>query len=197
MQYFLKDNEYIHLSNTVILDGSHYFYETTKPSVCRGSWYYEVTHNSGTSLSVVGFADSDDYQISVSSFSNELSLYAILKDQSKSLGLGSPVQEKYTLGIGLDIDNHMFYLRINSQDVRVITLDDSFHTNIEWNVMLRPRADDKTLNNYTINFGDSDFQYDVPFGFTPWSKNLRAISCKRIKLPTFKGHIFIIVCYNF
>ena len=166
----------------IIIDGSQYYYQTTKPSVSKGLWYYEAKHISGTSSSVIGFANSDGEEISISrnpsSETNNLSYYLISDDYNWPYNdTKIKYEEQYTLGLGLDINHRNFYVRFNDQDVRIYTFDKTVNINTKWNVMLRPKSQHFDFNHFQINFGYNDFEYDVPFGFTPWCKNLKLPSC--------------------
>ena len=90
----------------------------------------------------------------------------------------------------------MFYVRYNKQDVRIYKFPESFPCDLKWNAMLRPRGGDQSTNIYDVNFGYQEFQYDVPFGFTPWRNRLNIQTCNNDFtqfVPCFLNYVLIII----
>ena len=175
--YFTSDSLTLKEYENVKINRSTLFYRSTKPNVTKGSWYYEVTHKSGNSRSVVGFCIDKQMEVSTTNENDKFVYYYILKDQEPFTQTSISVPTKsYTLGLGLDIQNSSFLIRYNEHDIKTYKFPDGFPNDKSWNIMLRPRGQDESTNVYDINFGYKDFKYGLPYGFTPWSDNLKFLS---------------------
>ena len=203
MKIYFKHENYIETNyENIVINSEHSYYTSTRKSVDRGSWYYEVTHLSGSSLSVAGFCYSSRNQISVTRKDNNKNefayYYSVNKQSSELFSTNVAYTEMHTIGLGLDIDNKMFYIRFNKDDVRIYKFNESYPENIVWNVMLRSRTGDTTDNIYNVNFGYKDFEYDIPFGFTSWSNKLKILlsTCSKLTNFNFLSLFYILILLN-
>ena len=177
--YFTSNTITLKQYENVEINSTTFFRKTTKPSVSKGSWYYELRHKSGSSKTVVGFCINGGYEISTTQENSEFSFYYTIGQTNRLQTTSLPVtEEEYTLGLGLDIDRRLFSIRYNTIDIKVYEFPEDFPNFEKWNLLLRSRGSDTTTNVYDINFGYEDFDYEVPYGFTPWAKNIQIVSCK-------------------
>ena len=162
-------------------------YYTTKGYSTRGKWYYEFSHLSGTEMYFCGFISKSGselvtfYPYKTSSYQTTIyfagvtspnwNIFDDLKISTYSYG--------GTYGIGLDIDNMMFYIR-SSYEVRIIEMN-QIDNRDGWSPLFFETAHANNNDTLSINFGENIFEYAPPFGFIPWSSpDAHLFTCNNI-----------------
>ena len=186
--YLKSDNEIIQKYENVSITQEHSYYETTKDSASNGSWYFEVTHKSGNSLSLVGFCDTKQNQIAITRSMNSdyFKIYYVINLNNTDLFLDNITVPNvtYTLGVGIDIDKRLFYIQYNKNDINVVNFPDDMPYDLKWSPMVRAMGIDTTTNLYDINFGYTDFEYGAPFGCLSWRKTVNSFTCENNRIET-------------
>ena len=190
MVNIVSPNGTILSDNVITMSSSSGNYVTTKKYQNTGKWYFEVTHLSGTEMFAVGFISQQGsrrigfYPYKTSS-SRKTSIFYSGGISSKWDNYGDLKLVTYsyggTFGIGLDIDNMMFYIR-SEYEIRIIefeTIQDS------WSPVFFETSLPDHIDTISVNFGSHDFTYEPPFGFIPWESNTILVCSK----PIFGFHI--------
>ena len=168
-----QQNTKIHLGNSI-------FYRSTKiVKSCRGKWYYEGTHYAGGSnLHLFGFDTNlgyinfyPDKHINAPQFYMAQSFSHIGSSYSS---IPFPVEDEHTVGVGIDVDEHRFYVFYNNNYAYYDFIMPGKCRNLNVRVVGAYTSD--TNDNVSINFGDKPFKYKIS-GFTPWSKMPERITC--------------------
>ena len=158
----------VELSNVYLTADDQYI---SSKKVSKGRWYYEYTHNSGQSnYDMIGFITTSDYityykmnkTIDYSLYTHGCSTWTTNYKIITTLN----TEEVTTIGIMLDIDNGVFSLRAgNEVSIFPFTCTSG---NTQWTVFVGHAT---VVNRYSIvsvNYGQSDFLYGLPSGYTAW-----------------------------
>ena len=166
--------------NTKIHLKQCYVYKSTKERTnCHGKWYFEATHYSGGSnWHLFGFEMNfgDIYFYPVGDRSNPAFYMPESLSQNNNTRTPLPfsVEDEHTIGVGIDIDEHRFYVFYKNNfafyDFKMTSKCKRINARV-WGANIN-----LTDDNVSVNFGDEPFKYNIS-GFTPWSKTQARITC--------------------
>ena len=170
---YAQQNTEIHLTKAVSYDSTKILRK------CHGKWYYEATHKAGGSnYHLIGFemniGDIYFYPYANIASPNFFMSSSISHTGSKFTKLPFSVDDRHTVGVGIDVDEHRFYVFYNNN----YAYYDFIKTGKcnEMKARVWGSVDPSTDDYVSVNFGDKPFSYNIS-GFTPWSKNLERITC--------------------
>ena len=84
-------------------------YGSTRKSVIKGKWYYEVTHYDGDNFCLIGFGGNSKYLAFYNKGSKtDFNFWTNMQLHRKEIKIEETFEEKYIIGIGLDLDNKIF-----------------------------------------------------------------------------------------
>lgn len=160
---------------------SNYFNTTKKAS--RGRWYYEFTHFSGSNRHLAGFCLGQCIYVYANSLTNDLCIHMPENsDVSVKEGL-SNYQRLYlsnfvvahTVGLSFDTYSRIFSLYYKDQVKRF-----TFQSNKSGDKAQPSFFEANTANckdKISVNFGEKQFQYEIPFGYLPWKSSFPRVTC--------------------
>ena len=182
MVHIIFNSEPIY-NNTVTLTTGQFAETSTRPS--NGRLYYEFTHENGTSYHELGFS-LDGSRITVYPQGREdyLKIYYYrlsIKENFKSYqNIGfADVVKKHTIGLGFDTYSRIFTVYYEYQIQRFTILSESKETKVRPYIGVsgsdNPNAN--FIDTVSVNFGENEFKYGLPYGYLPLNKNNRRNSC--------------------
>lgn len=165
------------LSNIKIASGSVY---VSSKKITKGKWYYEYTHNSGTSnYDTIGFTTSESDASYFTYYKMNLAVHYTTffvnskcwNDNMKTVTTLN-TDEITTIGLMLDADNNVFYIR-SGNDISVFPYTYE-RVGDPWTVLIRHASGTAsgTYSVISVNFGQNPFTYQIPTGFTAWMSSL-------------------------
>ena len=167
-----------------ILKNSSFFRSTKTIKNCNGRWYYEATHYAGgTNYHLIGFSINQSYitfyPLGNPSLPNFYMHQSLSQTSNEFSRIPFSVEDEHTVGVGIDVDEHRFYVFYNNH----FSYYDFVMTNKCQNLNTRIFGAYTSITNdeVSINFGDEPFKYNIS-GFTPWSKSPKRFSCQYKKI---------------
>ena len=169
-------------------------YYSTKETVKAGLWYFEATHYSGNGFPSFGF-HTNQGNIAFYPQGDLIRPKILLQGNMRTnqtttdqqtIVLPFSVEFPYTVGVGIDTQQHKFIVFYNHYCYTIIynkkAKITSFDSDI-WGSVLSI-----TNENVSINFGAFPFQYTVP-AFHPWEENVKPFYCTKV-IRSFDKFVF-------
>ena len=169
-------------------------YFSTKGRVKSGLWYFEASHYSGVGYPIFGF-HTNEGRIGFYPQGKLKQPRILLQENMRTnqtttdqqiIVLPFSVEFPYTVGVGIDTQQHKFIVFYNHYCYTIIynkkAKITSFDSDI-WGSVLSI-----TNENVSINFGAFPFQYTVP-AFHPWEENVKPFYCTKV-IRSFDKFVF-------
>ena len=155
---------------------------TNKPNAKKGKWYFEISSKKGESnkffvaldVKDIGYFGyypnwtNNEQYFYCDSRGNNIMRFINEKNQYFSyfpLRFNDATADD-TAGIGFDFESRNFYLRIK-ENVRIQRMLFNTTKTIEIQPYIFEIKAENIEDTISANFGQRDFEYDVPFGFQP------------------------------
>ena len=189
-------------------------YFTTTKNACPGRWYYEFTHLGGSYTYLVGFSIGETAKYAFFTYpmgqKHDLYLYyyndSISGHSTHDNSVIDPfsridfdsLNENPTIGIAFDSYTRIITIIYNNQS-RYYHISTP-NRNLNVSPFLQegsPGSGSKVpyKDNVSVNFGQDDFVYKVPYGYLPWIVPYHPCTCK-IKTRITTPIIFVFLLFD-
>ena len=146
------------------------YFSTKVDNSKKGRWYYEATHYSGSGFHLFGFSFGV-YCIYFYQFNSSIPFFyaTSLSESTRREKMNFPIEQKHTIGLGIDTYNKMFTVFYNNTYESFKIPEYVTYENL--NVKIWGANSNFTDDFISVNFGEFPFDYNVP-GFHPWNEKI-------------------------
>ena len=189
MSYYLLNNGKRYEQNQKITTIPNNRYIGSVNKTAKGRWYLEFTHISGNHNHVCGYLLDSNTEITFNGNGQKGSTIYFLNTIYNGSDTGIPIpfeiKGEYTLGLAIDLENSLFTVFHNFQSFSAHYKLINSASNL--NVVFREITTEHLSDELTVNLGDHQFSYEIPYGYIAWSKNAILYSCNSLS-DRFKYH---------
>ena len=181
---------------------------TNKPYASKGKWYFEVSNDFGEDNHILAvwriknngyfgyYSTSNENVPLIYSYSQGIEIKFINDtSQNNYVYLNfDDVSCDDTVGIGFDIDTRTFYFRIKNH-ISIFKMNISISGKLSFSPQFFDGSNKGYEDTISVNFGQNNFVYDVPFGFLPWGTSLKYCTCASSRNRSLILMSYLLICH--
>ena len=192
MRVFLKKGDELKEQGSVLNTANVARYQSTKKPVKSGSWYFECSHFNGSNTHLCGFSNSCGIVIFYPERSidqPQVYVEGCLSSNGSIIRTVLPfsIDDKHTVGVGIDIDNHSLTVFYNENFFTYSYQKVS--KSYSYDILVGGGNIPRTEDYMSVNLGALPFTYHIG-GFKSWESGKESF-CTQAKIKN--NHNFQII----
>ena len=198
------DNQEFFTNNSVTLESLSFACTTTK-APAQGNWYYEIKHISGDNRHVFGYSINENHsssffvqathqQLFLFSYGSiTMSLNSTEQPNGNYTSLPFVLDDNYIIGVAYNSMTKLFSIYYKEHFVHIQVNHNFANAKVVPYFIEGTAEHGKYSDTIELNFGESQFEYDTPFGYKSWQSMWGSLTCNMRKRIIFSEVLFYIL----